>query len=119
MLSERPPTSTERPTCGKRLRSCRSPICSYVIPTGSNTTNSRSKHFETNRIHSFSLGCTLASTCSVIRMQEENRLNKGQQDSNGYFPNAGADHPLSRHRVETVTQEECFSVRGLRFIENP
>src|ERR1700676_3998235 len=110
MLSERPPISTERPTCGKRLRSCPSPICSWVMPTRNNTTNSRRKHFETNRIHSFSLVARLPPTCSVIRMQEDSGLHKGQQDSTGYFPNAGAHHPLSRHRVETVTEEECSSV---------
>src|SRR2546425_13279185 len=119
MLSERRPISTERPTCGNRLRSCRSPICSYAMPTRSNTTNGRRKYFETNLIHSFSLGCMLAFTFSVIRMQEENRLNESQQDGEGYLPHSGAHHPLSRHGVKTVTEEECFSVCSLRFIENP
>src|SRR5579863_3915507 len=78
MLSERPPMSTERPTRGKRLRSLRSPICSYVIPARTTTPSRRTKYFEANLSHSFSLGCTHASIPRVHLLRLETSR-EGQQ----------------------------------------
>src|SRR6267142_2716909 len=119
MFRDRPPISTERPTCGNRFRSCRSPICSYPMPARSNTTNSRRKHFETNLTDNFSLDCILASTCSVIRMQEEDRLNEHQQDSEGYLPHSRAHYPLSRERNEPIVKKECSSTSRWCLVKYP
>src|SRR6266853_133693 len=89
------------------------------MPTRSNTTNSRRKHFETNLTNSFSLGCMLASTCSVIRMQEKDRLNERQQDSEGYLPHSRAHYPLSRERNEPIVEKECPSTGRWCLVKYP